>query len=178
MNSNFAISMPVSVLLLALFLGCGGEGGAPGPAGTGGEQEPAADLAAAREQILEADRAWSATPPEVEPFLSFFAPDGYFLPPGALGVQGPDRIRPIAEDLFGMPGFVMRWTPTYADVAESGDFGFSIGLYDQRTGEEGDRVTRKGKYLTLWERQPDGTWKVRADVFNESGPLDSASGPE
>lgn len=27
-----------------------------------------------------------------------------------------------------------------------------------------------GKYMTAWKQQPDGSWKVVADMFNDNGP--------
>ena len=29
---------------------------------------------------------------------------------------------------------------------------------------------REGEYLTVWHKQPDGSWKLQADIFNTDGP--------
>ena len=29
---------------------------------------------------------------------------------------------------------------------------------------------RERKYLTVWHKQPDGLWKLQADIFNTDGP--------
>ena len=63
-------------------------------------------------------------------------------------------------------GTSLSWRPVYADVAGSLDLGFTIGEYSITTrGATGAAVQRFGKYLAVWKRQPDGSWKfvVRGD---------------
>lgn len=53
-----------------------------------------------------------------------------------------------------------------ADVAESGDLGYSWGEW-QPEGEE--RTAPAGYYLRIWRRQADGSWRVVLDLFGRSG---------
>jgi ketosteroid isomerase-like protein len=32
-------------------------------------------------------------------------------------------------------------------------------------------TTDKGKYVTIWRKQPDGSWKVVEDMFNSDIPM-------
>ena len=34
----------------------------------------------------------------------------------------------------------------------------------------GKTVSDKGKYLTVWKKQPDGSWKVLLDIYNSDLP--------
>ena len=65
------ISHLIALTMAILVVGCAPESGEP------------IDLDAERIAILDADRAWSETPPEVEAFVSVFADGGRFLPPEA-----------------------------------------------------------------------------------------------
>jgi ketosteroid isomerase-like protein len=44
----------------------------------------------------------------------------------------------------------------------SGDLGYTWGHYKITT----DGETKHGKYMTVWHRESDGTWKVIADMGN------------
>lgn len=56
------------------------------------------------------------------------------------------------------------------------DWGNAIerGTYEMtihpRSGT-GTDVSDKGKYITVWERQPDGTWKIIRDISNSDHPV-------
>jgi ketosteroid isomerase-like protein len=38
----------------------------------------------------------------------------------------------------------------------------------------GKPVTDRGKYVTIWKKQADGSWKVIADIFNSDLPMPAA----
>lgn len=62
------------------------------------------------------------------------------------------------------------WQPVFAWVAPSRDLGFTVGESTTTgRGASGAAVQRMGKYLTIWKRQNDGTWKFVVDGGN-SGP--------
>jgi len=56
---------------------------------------------------------------------------------------------------------------TTMNVWSSGNMAYEIGTYmlDFTIPEMGN-ITDKGKYLTIWEKQSDGSWKVKADTWN------------
>lgn len=61
----------------------------------------------------------------------------------------------------------LTWRPVFGSVAGSGDLGFTIGEYIATgRGPSGAAVQRFGKYLTVWQRQSDGTWKFLIDGGN------------
>ena len=45
-------------------------------------------------------------------------------------------------------------------VAELGELGYTFGM-GQRTvkGTEGEMISIKDHYVSIWREQPDGTWK-------------------
>lgn len=81
-------------------------------------------------------------------------------------------IGPRAMDSF-LSGRVaessLSWHPVFAAVAGSRDLGYTIGEYTSTgRGPTGAAVQRFGKYLTVWRRQPNGTWKFVVDGGNGS----------
>jgi len=59
-------------------------------------------------------------------------------------------------------------------VSRSGDLAYSHGTYEETVNDrEGNPVTNKEKWVTVYEKQPDGTWKVVADIWNTDGPTAS-----
>jgi ketosteroid isomerase-like protein len=74
--------------------------------------------------------------------------------------------------MLATPGFNLSWQVTGADVAKSGDLGYTIGTYEETTaGPKGIQTTDKGKYVVIWKKQADGTWKVVLDVPNSDLPV-------
>jgi uncharacterized protein (TIGR02246 family) len=59
---------------------------------------------------------------------------------------------------------------TTQDVMVSGDLAIETGTYDMTTTMKGGKpLADKGKYLTVWKRQADGSWKAIRDINNPDG---------
>jgi uncharacterized protein (TIGR02246 family) len=125
----------------------------------------AADEAAIR-QIIE---RWSdaAENKDVNSFVSFYAPDGTVMPPNAPPAPGPDAIRQVFTDLFALPGLQITFATDKVEVARSGDLAYDIGWYELTVNDEqGNPSTTRGKYVVVWKKQTDGSWKVIYDMFS------------
>ena len=101
-------------------------------------------------------------------FSLYFAEDGVWLPVGMPPVRGRQAIR----DTLDQAGTIkLSWQPQMAAVAAAADLGYTWGLYEARlpTADGGERVIR-GKYATVWRKQPDETWKVVLHAGNTNEP--------
>jgi len=59
--------------------------------------------------------------------------------------------------------------PFHADIAASGDLGYTLGTYELRAKDEAGKATvAYGKYCSVWKKQPDGSWKWVVDVGTSS----------
>lgn len=133
----------------------------------------AVDLEAARAAILEADRAFSESAGSVGGFVSFFAPEARLLTPDGPQANGVAAIQEAYSELASLPGFSLSWQANFAEVATSGDLGFSVGTFVMNMdGPDGNPVTRTGKYGTVWAKQDDGEWRVVLDAPNFDSPTD------
>jgi ketosteroid isomerase-like protein len=61
--------------------------------------------------------------------------------------------------------YQLTWTPTDAQMSPSGDMGYTWGHYEGHSKDaNGNPVTTTGRYITIWRKQPDGSWKVALDA--------------
>ena len=134
------------------------------------EPQPAPDTATDNEDaIRKADIAWSAAAGQLETHLSYFLDDATVMASNEPIISGKEAIRTKLAELHGMPGFSVKWHPD--KVEASGNLGYSIGKYTLTMNDDtGNPVTDYGKYLTIWKKQKDGSWKVSADMFNSDLP--------
>ncbi|MEE8426134.1 MAG: DUF4440 domain-containing protein [Woeseiaceae bacterium] len=138
-------------------------------------ESTAVDLEGERDALMAVDKAWSESIDDTDAFLSFIAEDAYFMPFGAPLARG-DAIRTTWEGLASMPGFDLEWQATTAEVAASGDIGYTIGTFELTAEHDSTAMLTEGKYVTVWHKQADGSWKVQVDCFNANGPPTAADG--
>jgi len=118
--------------------------------------------------LLETDARFAASSREngmAEAFYRFMAPDGMLLRPGEGPIRGPQAAR---DRMSGRSDIILTWSAQGADVSSSRDLGYTWGIYQvERAAPEGPVRLGTGKYLNVWKRQADGTWKVLVDIGNE-----------
>ena len=114
---------------------------------------------------LEAEFAQAVAEHGHDAFVTYFAEDGVELDDGG-GISTREDIKkqgPWPE------GTSLTWTPVKADMAASGDLGYTYGNYVFKSkNKEGKIVTSHGKYMSVWKKQKDGAWKVVVDMGNSS----------
>jgi ketosteroid isomerase-like protein len=121
------------------------------------------------EQALrEADDQWSkaAGAHDLDKTVSFYSNDATVLAPNAPTVTTKDGIRDMWKQLLGdMTN--MSWKATRVEVAKSGELGYITGTYEMN---QKDGTNERGKYLEVWKKQADGSWKCAADMFSSDLP--------
>lgn len=118
-------------------------------------------------ELIAADRRFAASVERsgLAAWITAFAPSGRMIAEGQSYV-GPEGIRRVMLPVFADTTFSITWDPNYAEVAASGDLGYTVGRYEQTSRVEGETQVNSGTYLTVWRRQEDGSWKVKADIGN------------
>jgi len=77
------------------------------------------------------------------------------------------RPNPVkAEDFFDKkssddPG-QLAWTPVFAKISKSGDWGFTSGPYSYT--KNNSSITSYGQYLSFWRTNTKGVWKLALDL--------------
>ncbi len=121
------------------------------------------------EAIRQADLAWSAAQAAdgLDGTMSVYLDDAIMLAPNRPMAIGKTAIREASEALgVGSPGHSVTWQPMKIEVARSGDIGYAIGTIEGFV----DAAPVKGKYVEIWKKQADGSWKVAADMFSPDSP--------
>lgn len=128
------------------------------------------DLEKEQSKVLQTDIEFSKKSVEVgaaEAFNMYLADDAVQLPAPSDPVSGRESIYRRMKQSSGK--YVLRWEPKKAEVAKSGDMGYTWGMYTITSEDEhGERKTTHGKYLNVWKKQSDGSWKVLIDIGNQS----------
>jgi ketosteroid isomerase-like protein len=117
---------------------------------------------------LEADFMKAAAERGSQGYMSYYAQDAAELPNGADVLQGKENIAKTMNFLDDKNNH-LTWTPVYADMAASGDLGYTYGTIEFRSKDkDGKPTVEYGKYVSIWKKQKDGSWKVVMDMGNSS----------
>lgn len=123
----------------------------------------------AESAIMAADHAYLEVFNSRDPnkCAAMFAPGGQMMAAGMPIGSTPEQIKKIFATFYGMKDLKFSWKPTSAMA--SGNLGFSSGTYELSFTDNGKPVKDKGKYVTVWQKQADGSWKVIRDIENSDG---------
>lgn len=100
---------------------------------------------------------------------SFFADDAISMPSYHPMVKGKDAIMESDKKDMGNSGTKyqsFKTTPT--DVYGSGDLVYEVGTYDVSftPANTTTAMNDHGKYLNIWQKQSDGSWKIKVETWN------------
>ena len=133
------------------------------------------DTRAADESALrKLDDEWSraAGSRDVEKTTSYYSDDAVVMPPNIPTLSGKEPIRTLWKSMLSSPEFSGGWKATKVEVARSGDLAYVSGTYEfNEKDDNGKPITDKGKYLEVWKKQADGSWKCVADMFSSDLPV-------
>ena len=59
--------------------------------------------------------------------------------------------------------FTLSWEVTDAKISESGDIGYTYGIYTMKSANE-DLPVNKGTYVTIWKKNKEGDWRFVLDT--------------
>lgn len=132
--------------------------------GTPERHDPAAVRAAIEGTLAQFSAAMKRA--DARAIASMFAEDGEYI---VAATKGFTTGRAAIEDLFAARFKAARFIDVAiatVSVQVEGDTAYETGT-NRLTVQAGDAppVTRTGRYLTVWRRQPDGVWRIRVDAI-------------
>lgn len=146
-----------------------------------GACQPASDVSAsAAAAVLAADSAWAEAfaQKDVEGYLSFVDSSASIQQPNGATVTGRAAIGEMIAAFYAMPNLTGTWRPAHAEAARSGDLAYTTGSFQFHfTDPAGNAAVEKGKYLEVWRKQADGSWKMIVESFNSDEPLPETGAP-
>jgi ketosteroid isomerase-like protein len=128
------------------------------------------DIENEREILIQTDKEFALLSIEsgaAEAFNQYLTDDALQLPARRKPIQGRSNIYDNMKE--NQDKYTLNWSPQYAEVSKSGELGYTWGTYTLTfVDEAGEEQKSYGKYLNIWKKQKDGTWKVSVDMGNES----------
>jgi ketosteroid isomerase-like protein len=86
------------------------------------------------------------------------------MPSFAPTIEGREKILDSYRPYYDSSSIKLSWTPARAEVSRSRDLGWTIGTYTvTRVDDKGNTTVRHGRYVTIWKKQRDGSWKAVLD---------------
>lgn len=131
--------------------------------------------------LRDLDAQWSkaAAAKDLERTIAYYSDDAIVLPPNAASAATNEAIRNVWKDLLATPGLVITWQPNRVQLAKSSEMAWVSGTYElTMTDPSGKPINDRGKYLEVWEKQADGNWKCRADMWNSDLTASAPAPPE
>jgi len=128
------------------------------------------DIEKERADLLQTDRDFAKASIEhgaAEAFNMYLADNAMQLPEGRDPIIGRQVIYERMKN--SKTKYDLFWEPQDGEAAEAGDMGWTWGKSTfTATKDDGTTENFYGKYLNVWKKQPDGSWKVLVDIGNES----------
>ncbi len=94
-----------------------------------------------------------------------YTDDAALLPPDAPRIDGREGIQGVWQGLIDADVRDVALTTQEVDVF--GDVANEVGTINATApSEDGGRVQLAGKYVVVWKRGGDGTWRLHRDIWN------------
>lgn len=160
----------VLVVLVSVLAACPQAPTEPQPL-TAGEMD---QIAAATQDIVKALLAGDASKT-----AAGFGGDAILLPDDAEMVQGGAEIEKYYENVFAQ-GQLSELTLTEVEVSGQGNLAYEVGTFTRTWTPPGSEasVSDAGKYVNVYKRQADGSWKCAASIWNLDQPPPPATTSE
>jgi ketosteroid isomerase-like protein len=105
---------------------------------------------------------------DVDGMVAPYAPDAMVMPPGMGIAAGGTAIRELFTGMSAAGR--IRLTLTSGTIDGAGDIAFSSGSYEMQVlpadSAQPMPPAEMGKYLGIFRRQEDGSWKMVRDMWN------------
>ena len=124
------------------------------------------------QKLVETEKSFAKTAAEngtKTAFLEFLADDGIVFNPAETNGKLVWKARQESPAL-------LAWSPAWADVSSDGRLGYTTGGWEYRPQGKTDKPAAFGEYVTLWQKQSDGSFKAVLDIGinHPSGSLSNA----
>jgi uncharacterized protein (TIGR02246 family) len=140
----------ISLPLIALFLMFGVVGHARG--------DPLAD------EMVVLNARWDAAinDPSPDALLPMYTDDARLMPPGGQPLTGPAAIR----NFFAARGTSVRnHKLQLVEMLAIGNYAYVTSQFTALLVKSGETTALSGSTVKLYERQPDGQWKIKSHIF-------------
>jgi uncharacterized protein (TIGR02246 family) len=133
----------------------------------------AADEKAIRDLMAANMKDWTSK--DVDKIAAYYADDASVLVTNMKTVTGMADIKTAVKQFTDM-GFTFD-APVYrVEVSKAGDIAYAQGTYTSRSTDPKTKraMVEEGKWVTVFKKQANGSWKAVSDIFNADAPAKPA----
>jgi uncharacterized protein (TIGR02246 family) len=129
----------------------------------------AADEKAIRDTETQWVKAFAAK--DMDKIVAPYADDATVLLSNAPTMTGKDAIRAGMKDAIADPKFALDLKTVKVDVSKD-DLAYSQGTYSVMATDPKTKkvVTETGRYVEVYKKQADGSWKIVEDINSPEAP--------
>jgi uncharacterized protein (TIGR02246 family) len=129
-----------------------------------------ADTKTIKDDEVAWNKDWAAR--DADKIASHYADDAMLLIPDIPIQKTKDDIKNTLKQVLADPNWSISFENDKVDVAKSGDMAYVQGHYTITATDEKSKkkVTEQGKFVTVYKKQADGSWKAAQDINNENAP--------
>lgn len=126
------------------------------------------DAVVAAIQEIWTNYSKAATSGDAALWLSLWDENGIQMPPDM-----PARPKKVLNEAMPKAFAAIKMhtmSITAEEITVMGDYAYCRGVYTSDRTVGGQLLKIDGKFLTIFRRQPDGSWKIYRDCFNSNVP--------
>jgi len=155
------------VLTMGMAICLGFSIGCQGPAGLSEADRTAIRQAEQNDMKLMNTQDWKGD-------SALYTEDAIRLPPNQAAVQGKAAIQAW---MAAIPPF-SNFQAQSLEIQGQGDWAFDRGTYSMTVTRAGEApIDDRGKYLIIWRKQADASWKILRSMYSSDLPLPAPEKP-
>ena len=104
-----------------------------------------------------------------------YTEDGNVMIPNSPMMSGRDTSQKGMTDALADPNWSLALQAVQVEVSRGGDLGYARGTYVLTATDPATKkaVTEKGRFVTIFRKEADGSWKAVQDINNPEAPATS-----
>lgn len=142
------------------------------------QEQATTNVEAEKQKILQQEDNWNQAyaSRDGEALARFYADDAALASPGEQLVRGKDSVRETMSRMAEDENLRLSFRANRVHVAESGDLGYTRGQFMMTATDPATNQpqTTRGYYLTVWQKQDDGSWKAVEDFITPGPQMQAA----
>ena len=130
-----------------------------------------ADARALRDgEVAAFTKDWSGK--DADRIAAHYTADGNVMVPNFPIMTGKDAIGKALKEVLADPNWSLSLQAVQVEVSKGGDFGYARGTYVTTSTDPATRkaISEKGRFLTIFRKEADGSWKAVQDINNAEAP--------
>jgi uncharacterized protein (TIGR02246 family) len=109
---------------------------------------------------------------DADRIAAHYTEDGNVMVPNSPTMTGREAIGKGMKEALADPNWSLALQPGQVEVSRSGDLAYARGTYVLTATDVPTKkaVTEKGRFLTIFRKAADGSWKAVQDINNAEAP--------